>query len=79
MIINDLHASCNWFVQPTRNLLNFEKILVVVDTLNRVTVLANYVGDLGKKYGNYLPVSVSVYASIIIGVMRRVLFFHLLS
>ena len=50
MILNNPHASCNWFVQPTRNLVNFDKILVVVNILNRATLLANCIRDLSKKY-----------------------------
>ena len=52
MIINNLQASNNWFVQPTKNLVNFEKILVVVDTFNRVIFLANCVNSLTKKYSS---------------------------
>ena len=46
------------------------------------TLLANCIGDLGRRYGSYLsysPVLASVYASMIIGVMRKVLFLWILS
>ena len=50
MITNGPHASYNWFVQSTKNSINFEKILVVIDTLNGVTFLTNCVGNLSRKY-----------------------------
>ncbi len=43
--------------------------------------MANYIRDLSKKYGSYLSeslVSVGVYASMIIGVMRSAIFLNLL-
>ena len=46
------------------------------------TLLANCIEDLGRRYDSYLSyslVSASVYASIIIGVIRKVLFLWIFS
>ena len=75
VIINNLYAIYNLFVQLTKNSVNSELILVMVNILNRVTLLANWVEDIDRKYDSESPVFNSMYTSMIIGIMKGVLFF----
>lgn len=77
MITNNPYSSYHWFVQPIENSINFQKTLVVVDTINRITFLAYFIKNPGRKYGSSFSVLVNIYTTMIIGPMRGVLFFSL--
>ena len=49
--------------------------MVVVDTINKFAVLTNYIKNSDKKYVNKSPILVSIYTSMIIGIIKKILFF----